>query len=103
MIGGTPFGSDEIARLRATGLLIRAGVGYDVIDVGAATAAGIWVANVPDFCVEEVADHTTLLLLASMRRLPEAMGLWRSAQSWHVTTQLPPSTAFAGSGWDLSG
>ena len=90
VIGGTRFGADEIARLRATGLLIRAGVGYDVIDVEAATAAGIWVANVPDFCVEEVADHTILLLLASMRRLPEAMQLWRSAQSWHVTTQLPP-------------
>lgn len=89
IIGGMNFGASEIARLRSTGLLIRAGIGYDVIDVDEATAAGIWVANVPDFCVDEVADHTMLLLGAAMRRLPDALGLWRSAGSWNVTVQLP--------------
>lgn len=45
------------------------GIGYDNIDVAAATARGIWVANVPGFCVAEVADHTMALLLALSRRL----------------------------------
>lgn len=41
----------------------RLGVGLDNIDVTAATARGIVVANVPDYCVEEVSDHAIALLL----------------------------------------
>lgn len=90
VIGGMHFGEREIGRLQKTGLMIRAGVGYDVIDVDAATAAGVWVANVPDFCIEEVADHTMLLMLGALRRLPESMNTWRERRSWHVTATLPP-------------
>ena len=49
--------------------LIRAGIGYDSIDVAAATAAGMLVCNVPNYCVEEVADHALALLLAGVRNL----------------------------------
>jgi D-3-phosphoglycerate dehydrogenase len=89
VIGGMHFGAPEIRRFHKTGLMIRAGVGYDVIDVDAATSAGVWVANVPDFCVEEVADHTMLLILGALRRLPESMSTWRERRSWHVTATLP--------------
>lgn len=41
----------------------RIGVGLDNIAVAAATARGAWVANVPDYCVGEVADHAVALLL----------------------------------------
>lgn len=41
----------------------RIGVGLDNIAVPAATARGAWVANVPDYCVGEVADHAIALLL----------------------------------------
>lgn len=41
----------------------RIGVGLDNIAVPAATARGAWVANVPDYCVGEVADHAVALLL----------------------------------------
>ena len=44
-------------------------VGADTVDVGAATEKGIPVTNVPDTFIEEVADHTMMLLLASFRRL----------------------------------
>ena len=44
-------------------------VGADTVDVNAATAKGIPVTNVPDTFIEEVADHTLMLLLASFRRL----------------------------------
>jgi len=43
-------------------------VGYDYIDIPAATKAGIVVTNDPDTFIEEVADHTMMLLLASWRR-----------------------------------
>ncbi|MEI9964770.1 MAG: C-terminal binding protein [Caulobacteraceae bacterium] len=45
----------------------RLGVGLDNIDVAAATARGAWVANVPDYCVEEVSDHAVGLMLAWAR------------------------------------
>ncbi|MDL4814239.1 C-terminal binding protein [Actinomadura opuntiae] len=47
----------------------RYGVGLDNIDVGRATELGMVVTNVPDFCADEVADSTLLLLLALARRL----------------------------------
>ena len=74
---------------RDTRLIVRAGIGYDVIDVPAATAAGIWVANVPDYCVDEVADHSLLLLLAATRRLDALEGLWRRERRWLVYDRLP--------------
>ncbi len=47
----------------------RYGIGVDNIDVVAATRLGIIVTNVPDYCVEEVADHVMALLLACARRV----------------------------------
>jgi len=44
-------------------------VGVDSVDVAAATARGIPVTNVPDTFIEEVADHTLMLILATYRRL----------------------------------
>ena len=54
----------ERCKVIATG-----GVGVDGIDVAAATERGIPVVNVPDTFVEEVADHTMAMLLATYRRL----------------------------------
>jgi D-3-phosphoglycerate dehydrogenase len=44
-------------------------VGADTVDIAAATARGIPVTNVPDTFIEEVADHTMMLILATFRRL----------------------------------
>lgn len=57
---------DAAPRLRC---ISRFGIGLDNIDVARATARGIPVANVPDYCVDEVADHTIALLLAIARRV----------------------------------
>jgi len=48
---------------------VRRGIGYDEVDLEAATAKGIPVANLPDFCVDEVADHTMALILTSARQI----------------------------------
>ncbi len=58
-----------IAGMERCQVMARYGVGYDCIDVEAATDAGIIVCNVPDYCVAEVADHTLALLLAQTRSL----------------------------------
>jgi D-3-phosphoglycerate dehydrogenase len=53
-------------------VIARTGIGYDNVDVEAATKRGIPVTNVPDYCVDEVADHTFALLLAAARSVVEA-------------------------------
>jgi D-3-phosphoglycerate dehydrogenase / 2-oxoglutarate reductase len=58
---------DRLTRCR---VIARLGAGTDRIDVEAATRAGIVVANVPDFCLHEQAEHTLALLLAWARQLP---------------------------------
>jgi D-3-phosphoglycerate dehydrogenase / 2-oxoglutarate reductase len=48
-------------------IISRYGIGYDNVDVEAATRAGIVVTTVPDYCLDEVADHTLALLLSHAR------------------------------------
>jgi D-3-phosphoglycerate dehydrogenase len=40
------------------------------VDIDAATAAGIVVTKVPDYCIDEVSDHTMALLLTAVRKIP---------------------------------
>jgi len=58
-----------IARPTDLRIVQRLGVGLDNIAVEAASARGAWVANVPDYCVGEVADHAIAMLLAWARGL----------------------------------
>lgn len=50
-------------------IVARLGVGLDNIAVDAATDRGVWVTNVPDYCVEEVSDHAVGMVLAWTRGL----------------------------------
>jgi D-3-phosphoglycerate dehydrogenase len=54
-------------------IIVKYGIGVDNIDVKAAGELGKLVANVPDYCIEEVALHSLALMLAGLRRLyPQA-------------------------------
>ena len=48
-------------------VVARYGIGYDNVPLDAATRLGVVVTNVPDYCLDEVADHTFALLLAVAR------------------------------------
>jgi D-3-phosphoglycerate dehydrogenase len=48
-------------------IVSKYGVGVDPIDIATATAHGIIVANVPDYCMEEVSDHALALVLSLWR------------------------------------
>ena len=50
-------------------VISRYGVGYDNVDVEAATRKGIWVARVPDYSIEDVSDHALALLFACARKI----------------------------------
>jgi D-3-phosphoglycerate dehydrogenase len=62
---------EHAPRLRFVG---RAGVGVDNVDVEACSRRGIVVANAPHGNVVSAAEHTVAMLLALMRRIPEAHG-----------------------------
>jgi D-3-phosphoglycerate dehydrogenase len=49
-------------------VVARYGVGVDSVDLKAATDLGIIVANVPDYCIDEVSDHTIAFILSLMRK-----------------------------------
>ncbi|MDR1520154.1 MAG: C-terminal binding protein [Planctomycetota bacterium] len=57
---------DGMTRCR---VIVKMGIGHDNIDSAAAAARGIMVANTPDYCEGEVADHALALLLAVNRRI----------------------------------
>jgi phosphoglycerate dehydrogenase-like enzyme len=56
-----------VAALKRCRIIVRAGVGFDHIDLAAAGEAGIPVCNTPDYGTSEVADHTIGLMLAFRR------------------------------------
>ena len=58
-----------IAALTNCEMILRTGISVDTIDVEAATAKGIPVCYVPDYCRDEVADHTFALTLNGRRRI----------------------------------
>lgn len=78
-----------IASLDRCRVIVRCGVGVDVVDVAAATEHGIPVCNVPDYCTDEVASHTLALLLACARHIlplhqAVAAGRWPAAGASHL-------------------
>lgn len=73
--------AEVIEHLERCRVISRLGAGTDKIDVTEATRKGIVVANVPDFCLNEQAEHTLALLLAFARRLPYMMDAMR-AGNW---------------------
>jgi phosphoglycerate dehydrogenase-like enzyme len=81
------LGAAMLARLKKTRIIVRNGVGYDNVDIAAAGAAGIAVANVPDYGTEEVADHAIALTLALVRQLKPLMADI-AAGNWEWKTAL---------------
>jgi D-3-phosphoglycerate dehydrogenase len=80
-----PVGAKVYAARPGIGLVSRIGAGYDTIDARAAQAAGVWVANSPDYGVGEVASHAFAMLLAVIRNIVR----WNSdvhAGTWHYTS-----------------
>ena len=95
-----PFSRRVFESLPKLKFAISVGVGYDKMDVEAATECGTLVANVPDFCLEEVSDHAMALILACTRRVVQIndivkAGGWKEqpdsrmgAEEWPKMTKL---------------
>lgn len=78
-----------IAALTNCEMILRTGISVDTIDVEAATAKGIPVCYVPDYCRDEVADHTFALTLIGLRRIALLnkrmhQGVWKAVEAGNV-------------------
>jgi D-3-phosphoglycerate dehydrogenase / 2-oxoglutarate reductase len=62
-----PVGRGDLDRLPALKVVATCSIGYDHLDLDAAAEREVWVCNVPDYCVEEMADSSLALLLALLR------------------------------------
>ena len=64
-----PVDAAAVAAMSRAKAIVRYGIGYDDVDIEAARARGIPVCNIPDYCVDEVADHTLAFMLATTRQV----------------------------------
>lgn len=76
-----PWDESAISALTNCKIIARYGIGFDNVDLAAASKAGIVVTNVPDYSVEEVAAHALALIMASLRKVVVAdrsirQGIW---------------------------
>lgn len=86
-----PVGEELMAQLPALRVIGTASVGFDHVDIEAAERRGVAVVSVPDYCTQEVADHTLALLYALLRRVVEldrsvARGEWRAKAAGPLRT-----------------
>lgn len=82
LVQSMPVNAQVIASLTKCRVIVRYGIGVDSVDLAAAKARGIAVCNVPDYCIDEVADHTVALALALARQIPAIDQRVRSPVQW---------------------
>jgi D-3-phosphoglycerate dehydrogenase len=80
--------AEMIAQMPRCRIISRFGIGVDNVDIAAATQAGIVVTKVPDYCIDEVSDHTLALLLAAARKIPLANAQVHAGR-WEMRAVVP--------------
>jgi D-3-phosphoglycerate dehydrogenase len=80
MCDASPVTRNVIQNLSELVGVVEYGIGYDNIDVDAATENGVLVCNIPDFMTSEVADHAVALILALTRKLDRISRSTRSGK-----------------------
>jgi D-3-phosphoglycerate dehydrogenase len=79
--------AEVVAAMTKAKAIVRYGIGFDNVDFNAARERGIPVCNIPDYCIDEVADHTLAFILAITRQVvPNALDI--RAGKWGLATPL---------------
>ena len=83
IVAASPVTRRVMEAIEGLKVVVRTGVGYDVIDVPAATELGVVIVNVPDLWIREVANHALALMLAWNRGIvvldrEVRSGVWNS-------------------------
>jgi D-3-phosphoglycerate dehydrogenase len=77
-----------ITALERCKVIVRYGIGVDSVDLQAAGERRIPVCNVPDYCIDEVADHALALALSLGRQIPQTDAVVRQG-TWKITPPAP--------------
>jgi len=80
--------AEMIGQMTRCRIIARFGIGVDNVDIAAATNASIVVTRVPDYCIDEVSDHTMALLLALARKIPFANSRAHAGR-WEMPAVVP--------------
>ena len=80
--------AEMISQMTRCRIIARFGIGVDNVDIPAATAQGIVVTKVPDYCIDEVSEHTMALLLALARKIAFANSR-AHAGHWEMPAVVP--------------
>lgn len=88
LVQWAPINATLISCLRQCKIIVRYGIGVDNIDLKAAAQKGIPVCNVPDYCIEEVSNHTLALALSSLRQVTEVDRYVRNGV-WNIVLPRP--------------
>ena len=64
-----PYNREVLANVPRLKAVIRTGVGVDTVDLDAATEHGVLIANFPEFCTREVANHAIVLMMACAKKV----------------------------------
>jgi len=97
-----PYNRRVLSSLPQCRIVAITGIGYENVDLEAATDLGIAVTNVPDYCLDEVSDHALALMLALNRKLFQLQravkeeGLWTADMKMRREV-LPPMQKLRGS------
>lgn len=83
-----PMDKDLISKLDRCKVISRYGVGYDNVDVAAATQKRIWVARVPDYSIEDVSDQALALLMGCVRKVAYKDRMIRNGK-WNLHDDQP--------------
>ena len=82
----TPVGRDVIEALPNLKMVVRTGVGFEQVDMAAATEHGVAVCNIPHFCMQELALQTVGHILNAVRRIGYENRLVHEGQ-WGLTAK----------------
>lgn len=88
LVQWAPINADVIAALTCCRIIVRYGIGVDNVDLPAAKARGIPVCNIPDYCIDEVADHAFALAVSLARQLPQIDARVRNG-TWKIVPDKP--------------
>jgi D-3-phosphoglycerate dehydrogenase / 2-oxoglutarate reductase len=83
-----PLSVEIVKAMKRCQVIARYGIGVDTIPLEVATSQGIQVTNVPDYCIEEVADHGFALILAFTRGIVRGLDQTRGG-GWNVKLLRP--------------
>lgn len=82
-----PVNAAVIGAMKKCRVIVRYGIGVDNVDLDASAKKGIPVCNVPDYCIDEVADHTLAFILGLTRQVVPNWDVIRHG-SWKIGVPL---------------